>query len=90
MRIISRATFGITILATIMSVAGTVEPVEATIVYPWCAHYGGRQGGGANSCGSTTYAQCMATASPNGYCSRNPFYEEFAPSAVKRPKRARG
>ena len=75
MQIIFRAAFAIAAVATMMGLPGSVERSEATIIYPWCAHYGGRNGGGADSCGSTTYAQCMATASPNGYCSQNPFYQ---------------
>ena len=71
-----------------------VQPVkfwassEAQIAYPWCAHYGGREGGGGVSCGSVTYAQCMATVSgQQGFCDRNPFYQGLAvpaPSARER------
>jgi hypothetical protein len=62
-----------------------VEPAKAQTVYPWCAHYGGRDGGGAPSCGSMTYAQCMATISGmQGYCDRNPNYTEASPAMERR------
>jgi Protein of unknown function (DUF3551) len=42
--------------------------------YPWCAYYGGRDGGGSN-CGFTTYEQCMATVSgTGGFCQQNTQY----------------
>ena len=42
--------------------------------YPWCAQYGGREGGGQN-CGFSTYQQCMAALSGNGgFCNRNTQY----------------
>ncbi len=42
--------------------------------YPWCAYYGGRQGGGTN-CGFTTFEQCMVTLSGmGGFCDRNTQY----------------
>jgi hypothetical protein len=42
--------------------------------YPWCAVYGGREGGGEN-CGFTTFEQCMATLSGmGGFCNRNTQY----------------
>jgi len=43
--------------------------------YPWCAYYGGMEGGGKN-CGFTTIQQCQATVSGiGGFCDRNPMYE---------------
>jgi hypothetical protein len=36
------------------------EPASAEITYPWCAEYGGRDGG-ARNCGFWTYQQCVAT-----------------------------
>jgi hypothetical protein len=43
-------------------------------VYPWCAEYGGRGGGGTN-CYFSTWEQCRQAASGNGgYCHQNPFY----------------
>jgi hypothetical protein len=43
--------------------------------YPWCAVYGSRTGGGAQSCYYKTYSQCMATMSGiGGTCVRSPYY----------------
>ncbi|HWM48808.1 MAG TPA: DUF3551 domain-containing protein [Xanthobacteraceae bacterium] len=40
--------------------------------FPWCAHYGGDDFGGAISCGFATHAQCMASLSGvGGTCERN-------------------
>jgi hypothetical protein len=42
--------------------------------YPWCASYGGRDGGGTN-CGFVTREQCMATISGmGGFCDLNTQY----------------
>jgi hypothetical protein len=58
---------------------------QAQTVYPWCAHYGGRDMGGAPSCGFVSYAQCMATIQGmGGWCSENPWYE---PAPPRRPRR---
>jgi hypothetical protein len=60
------------------------RPGEALIVYQWCAHYNGRNA--APSCGSTTYAQCMATLSGNGgFCAENPWWT--GPQANRRAPR---
>ena len=49
---------------------------------PWCAHYGGRGGGGTN-CGFYSFQQCMATIwGIGGYCARNQF--ELAPQGERR------
>ncbi|MGZ3411717.1 MAG: DUF3551 domain-containing protein [Xanthobacteraceae bacterium] len=70
------------------SFIGSVQPSQAQITYPWCAHYGGRDGGGGVSCGSVTYAQCMATVSgQQGYCDRNPWYQEPPAPALTRSKK---
>ena len=62
-----------------LTLAGGTRPSEATIIYPWCAHYGGRFGGAPN-CGLTTFAQCMATVSgTQGTCEMNPWYEPPPP-----------
>jgi hypothetical protein len=43
--------------------------------YPWCAYYGGGQGGGGTNCGFVTFEQCMATLSGmGGWCNRNTQY----------------
>jgi hypothetical protein len=42
--------------------------------YPWCAYYGGKEGGGTN-CGFTTFQQCLDTVSGiGGSCNRNTQY----------------
>ena len=41
---------------------------------PWCAHYGGRGGGGGTNCGFYSFSQCQATViGTGGFCARNPF-----------------
>ena len=61
------------------------EPARAEITYPWCAVYGGRDGGGAN-CGFWTYQQCMATLFGNGgYCTANAMYRGPQPGMVPPP-----
>ncbi len=81
MRKILLSTAAATLAVSALSLMASVQPSAAEIVYPWCAHYGGRTGGGAPSCGSTTYAQCMATVSgTQGYCDRNPYYTEQVPA----------
>ena len=60
--------------------------------YPWCAYYGGWDGGGTN-CGFTTFEQCMATLSGmGGFCDRNTQYvpppgPHPAPVYRQRPRR---
>ncbi|MDQ0353892.1 hypothetical protein J2S22_000806 [Rhodoplanes tepidamans] len=42
-------------------------------IYPWCAQYGGRGGGGTN-CYFANLWQCQQAISGNGgWCYRNPF-----------------
>ena len=55
------------------AVAMSTVPAAAEITYPWCAQYGGRNGG--MNCGFSTYGQCRAAISGNGgYCIENPMY----------------
>ena len=55
--------------------------------YPWCAYYGGRDGGGTN-CGFTTFEQCLATVSGiGGFCQRNTQY--VPPAGARRIYRQR-
>jgi len=43
--------------------------------YPWCAYYGGKEGGGTN-CGFTTFQQCLDTVSGiGGFCNVNTQYQ---------------
>ena len=68
-----RAPTLITFMAVLALLAG-VKPGAAEITYPWCAQYGGWDGGGRN-CGFSTYEQCRATVSGvGGYCEENPMY----------------
>jgi hypothetical protein len=63
---------------TLLAAAALPGPAAAQ-TYPWCAQYGGRDGGGTN-CGFVTLAQCQATISGNGgICTRNLWYTPPAP-----------
>ena len=66
-----------TILISLTAALGLLAssgPGAAEITYPWCAQYGGWDGGGRN-CGFSTYEQCRATVSGvGGYCEANPMY----------------
>jgi hypothetical protein len=54
----------------------TYSRPAAAIEYPWCAQYGGDDGGGTN-CGFSTYQQCQATISGiGGICTPNQFYTD--------------
>jgi hypothetical protein len=60
--------------AGLIAAAGALTTGAQAQNYPWCAVYGGREGGGEN-CGFTTFAQCMATLSGmGGFCNRNTQY----------------
>jgi hypothetical protein len=75
--------------ATAFVLAAGSEPSRAEITYPWCAQYGGWDGGGRN-CGFSTYEQCRATVSGiGGYCETNPMYRPSAeiPPASRRHRR---
>ena len=71
-----------------LALSGGTQPSAAQqlVIYPWCAHYGGRNGGGAPNCGFTTVAQCMAAVSgTQGTCQLNPWYEPpLQPQARRR------
>jgi hypothetical protein len=74
------------ILFAVASMSAT--PVQAAIEYPWCAQYGGRDGGGRN-CGFVSYEQCMETSrGMGGFCERNLFYPGSA-SDTSQSKRKR-
>lgn len=77
-------------ISTIFLIAGALAsaptPAAAEIIYPWCAVYSERTGGGTN-CGFSTLAQCRATISGiGGWCVPNPAY---APPQRAAPKRSR-
>jgi hypothetical protein len=60
--------------AALIAAAGALTGSAQAQNYPWCAVYGGREGGGEN-CGFTTFEQCMATLSGmGGFCNRNTQY----------------
>lgn len=65
----------LTTLAAAAAIGGallTMVPAHAQ-EYPWCAQYGGRNGG--RNCGFASYRQCMAAISGNGgFCERNLFF----------------
>ena len=64
------AAIGIAAIASLLALA---TPVRAEIEYPWCAQYGGRDGG--RNCGFVSYEQCMETIrGMGGFCERNLFY----------------
>jgi hypothetical protein len=57
--------------------------------YPWCAVYGGRDGGASN-CGFLTIEQCMATVSGiGGSCEPNQFYNPRHAGERARKRRPR-
>jgi hypothetical protein len=57
-----------------LAAAGAMSTGAQAQNYPWCAQYGG-QNGGASNCGFTTFEQCMATLSGmGGFCDRNTQY----------------
>ena len=62
------------ILIDVASMSAT--PARAAIEYPWCAQYGGGQGGGGGrNCGFVSYEQCMETSrGMGGFCEPNLFY----------------
>ena len=74
--------------AAIVTALTLVAPTagQAQTYYPWCAQYGGRDGG--RNCGFVSYAQCMATVSGiGGFCERNSFYTGPGTPA-RRPRKA--
>jgi len=76
-------------VTAVIGVLASVRPGAAETLYPWCAQYGGWDGGGRN-CGFSTYAQCRATVSgAGGYCEVNPMYRPShdLPSAARRHRR---
>ena len=71
-----------------LTLAASTRPSAAMVIYPWCANYGGggKGGYGANSCGSTSFQQCMATLWGNGgTCSPNPWYVPYPPPTTYAP-----
>jgi hypothetical protein len=84
MRAIILSASAATLIGLTMGMSAT--PASAYVYYPWCAHYGGKGGGGAANCGFVTREQCMATVSGSqGTCEMNPF---GPPTAQTRKRRA--
>jgi hypothetical protein len=74
-------------LAVLMAFVGAAPSsfAQSAYDYPWCALYGSRAGGGAQSCYYKTYAQCMATMSGiGGTCIRSPYYRGPEPRGERR------
>ena len=62
------------VVPLLVTTFGFAACANAEIYYPWCAYYGGEEGGGTN-CGWSTYEQCMVTIrGMGGFCAPNPFY----------------
>jgi hypothetical protein len=59
------------IAGLIFLLAGSAfNAASAEVVYPWCAHYAGKNGG--TNCGFSTLQQCQWAISGNGgICSSN-------------------
>ena len=73
------AAIGIAAIASLLALA---TPARAEIEYPWCAQYGGRDGG--RNCGFVSYEQCMETVrGMGGFCERNLFYPGSASDTSK-------
>jgi Protein of unknown function (DUF3551) len=69
----------------VFTLAASIRPSAAVIIYPWCANYGGRSYG-ASSCGSTSLKQCLATLAGNGgTCDPNPYYQPYPPPPTYAP-----
>jgi hypothetical protein len=77
-------------LALVAAVVGAAPSsfAQTAYDYPWCALYGSRTAGGAQSCYYKTYAQCMATISGiGGTCIRSPYYRGPEPRGERRSYR---
>jgi hypothetical protein len=84
-----RKTLGVIALAGAAFLGGPTSSLAQTPYdYPWCALYGSRTGGGAQSCYYKTYQQCMATMSGiGGTCIRSPYYRGPQPRGQARYER---
>ena len=84
MRVLKTASL---IVAAALTLAVSIQPSAAMVIYPWCANYGGSWNGyGASSCGSTSFQQCLATLWGNGgTCSPNPWYQPYPPPTTYAP-----
>jgi Protein of unknown function (DUF3551) len=70
---------------TVFTLAASMRPSAAVVIYPWCVDYGGRMGG-AQNCGFVSRAQCEATRAGNGgFCVQNPWYVPYPPPQTYAP-----
>jgi hypothetical protein len=70
--------------AVLLGIAGIITHSDAAN-YPWCARYA--KDGGGESCGFTTFDQCLADVSGvGGYCARN---TQYVPSVAMPGPRTR-
>jgi hypothetical protein len=71
-------------VAAVMAAPGSSAQAQN---YPWCAQYGG--GNGGRNCGFTTFAQCQADVSGiGGFCEPNTTYVPLlAPASHRAAKR---
>lgn len=77
------------IVAGILVGATAITAPASAQNYPWCAYYGGIDGGGTN-CGFSTHEQCMAALSGmGGFCALNTQYVPGAAAPVPRRLRHR-
>ncbi|MBK5958620.1 hypothetical protein CCR97_10420 [Rhodoplanes elegans] len=68
-------TAGLAAVMVVAAVPASRAQVPSSVgpIYPWCADYGGRGGGGTN-CYFSNLGQCQQAISGNGgWCYRNPF-----------------
>jgi hypothetical protein len=73
------------VLATLLAAAPA--SAQSAYDYPWCGIYTSNMGpGGAQSCYYKTYAQCMATMTGLGYCTRSPYYRGPSEPARRRAR----
>jgi hypothetical protein len=76
---------------SVLSFPVATPSAEAMVIYQWCAHYGGRNGGGGTNCGFVTRDQCMAAVSGMmGFCDVNPWWQDPPPTARRAKKTTRG
>jgi Protein of unknown function (DUF3551) len=77
---------GVAGLAVALFAAASTPDTEEE-PYPWCAVYGGGEGGtGATTCSFDTFEQCRATVGISGYCQPNPMYPGPEKKAVKQSR----
>jgi len=75
---------GVTALPASLLLAPTAGQAQT---YPWCAVYGGEDGGGTN-CGFVTLEQCRATImGMGGFCAPNQFYSGPAAKPGRRVRK---